>query len=248
MTFAPWDLVARLWDDTQGRFGDSYRRQVIHPWLRSALARDSDGAGPRRVLDAGCGTGATVRWLAGEFAQAQFHGVDSSEQMVLQAQRWERQFPIRGRFDVCDLEKAQPINSGGVQFDSIVCLFTLQDLSNVRAALANLAGCSAEGTLLAVVVEDIGRAAETTRLKTLRAEQHLDVLGHIHENILWEKAPGVRTSTVHRPMGFYMEEAERAGFDVAETPTMLKPEGELDPSIDGYRLKPMFSAVLFERV
>lgn len=96
---------------------------------------------------------------------------------------------IRARFDVCDLEKAQPINSGGVQFDSIVCLFTLQDLSNVRAALANLAGCSAEGTLLAVVVEDIGRAAETTRLKTLRAEQHLDALGHIHENILWEKAP-----------------------------------------------------------
>jgi SAM-dependent methyltransferase len=55
-----WDALAERWDRLQGRYGDSFRSAIIHPFVEAWLLE----AGATRAVDLGSGNGCTARWLA----------------------------------------------------------------------------------------------------------------------------------------------------------------------------------------
>ncbi|MBS0208069.1 MAG: class I SAM-dependent methyltransferase [Planctomycetes bacterium] len=105
-------------------------RDALASVLRAAGAERSD---VRRVLDAGCGTGATLEWLAEEFQPDYLAGFDSSPlALSLSKQRCPAADVYAG--DVCQPVLHRP------EFDLIVCcdVISVPGVERARAGLARL--------------------------------------------------------------------------------------------------------------
>lgn len=135
---------------------------------------------PRRILDAGCGSGVVSRYLAELHPGSEVVGCDSSELRVQQARKASGQ-AANLKFDCMSLD-ALTYSSGS--FDFILCRYVLEHLSPDlrRRALHELARCLRPGgTLCAIDVDgllcNIAPAPERlkTRLEALSKSDRVDL-------------------------------------------------------------------------
>ena len=119
------------------------------PFLRGQL----EAAGARRVLDAACGSGGHVLWLAQQGYQAA--GEDASPVMIALAQQKAAALGLDVAFAVADLtpQPTSPAGLGvGSEFDAVLCLGNslphLLTQADLTAALAGMARRLRPGGLL----------------------------------------------------------------------------------------------------
>ena len=99
------------WDPTQyQKYGDERSRPFVELLARIGVAR-SGATDPSYVVDLGCGPGSLTRLLADRWPRAQILGVDSSQEMIAEAQQQaisNRLAFVEG--DLAAWEPAQPVD------------------------------------------------------------------------------------------------------------------------------------------
>lgn len=136
------------------RGADRYDRLVsFNPGYHAQLRRSArrlglpDGGAGRRVLDLGCGTGASTAALAAVFPAAEVVGVDASAGMLerARAKRW----PPGVRFVHAP---AEDLGGAGVDgpFDAVLAAYCFRNLTDPDAVLRTVRGLLAPGGRLAV--------------------------------------------------------------------------------------------------
>lgn len=140
-----WDAerIGRYWDDQAREHGAG----AAASWTdHNAIGLEIDQLGARiaagqRVLDAGCGNGYTTLRLAMQHAVS-VHGIDASEQMIVQARaEADRLRPsLRGpvTFEVGNITD---LPSAAEEFDCVVCVRVLINLGTRPRQLQGLAEC-----------------------------------------------------------------------------------------------------------
>ncbi|WP_433167055.1 class I SAM-dependent methyltransferase [Kribbella sp. CA-247076] len=135
-----------------GAFG--YDRLVglnpgYHKHLRLSAARLElpDGGRGLRVLDAGCGTGASTAALLKVAPHAEIVAFDASSAMIERARR--KGFPDRVRFLHSSMEDLDPAGLGG-SFDAVLAAYLIRNLDDPDAGLRKLRGLLRPGGRLAV--------------------------------------------------------------------------------------------------
>jgi SAM-dependent methyltransferase len=109
-----------------------------------------EATGARRVLDVGCGTGATTVAIAQRLGEAgDCTGVDISEAMIDAARRRAEREGVAVRFLVGD---AQRHRFEPAMFDMVVSRFGVMFFDDVVAAFTNLRGATRAGGALYVIV------------------------------------------------------------------------------------------------
>jgi ubiquinone/menaquinone biosynthesis C-methylase UbiE len=120
-----------------------------HPHLRRAaraLALPAGGAGAR-VLDAGCGTGASTAALVAVAPLAEIVGVDASPAMLAQARA--KPWPATVRFAGGRVEDLAGAGIDG-PFDAIFAAYLIRNLPDPDDTLASLRGLLRPGGVLVV--------------------------------------------------------------------------------------------------
>jgi SAM-dependent methyltransferase len=122
-----YERLAPVWSSTtdDGPFNGWLER----PALQSLVPLPLTG---RKVLDAGCGSGAQCEWLARRGAEVV--GVDLSPAMVAEARR---RCGNAGTFLVADL--GEPLDFPPESFDGVTCSLVLHYLRDWRVALESFA-------------------------------------------------------------------------------------------------------------
>ncbi|WP_077797398.1 methyltransferase domain-containing protein [Streptomyces sp. JHA26] len=121
-----------------------YHAQLRRSALRLALA---DGGAPRRVLDLGCGTGASTAALAAAFPDAEITGVDASAGMLRAARA--KPWPSRVRFVHAPAEELHRAGVGG-PFDAVFAAYLFRNLADPDAVLRSVHRLLVPGGGLAV--------------------------------------------------------------------------------------------------
>lgn len=151
--------AASLWESARDRWPErtgqdrSYRLHVVHPAVR-AVVREFFPEGGIRVLDLGCGDGA---FLDNQENRAMldggsYMGVDISSELIRKA-RETHDGPDAAFLEgnLADPETAADIMERGVAWDCFLSVFVIQEMADIHAFLANLAGVSPRGSLVIVV-------------------------------------------------------------------------------------------------
>jgi SAM-dependent methyltransferase len=139
------------WNADQGRhwveFQDGYDR-MLAPYADGLLAGAAIGS-DERVLDVGCGTGATTLRAAAAASTGEALGLDLSRDMIEQARRRAKDDGVSNvRFDVAD---AQVVALDPGSRDVAISRFGVMFFDDPTAAFANLAsGLRADGRLAVV--------------------------------------------------------------------------------------------------
>jgi SAM-dependent methyltransferase len=113
-------------------------------WMQALWRPDDEGAPPRRILVAGCGTGAEAFVLRRRFPAADIVAFDFSETSIalaIRAQRRRHGKPVR--FVVADLGSPRLAPRVGRGFDFVSCHGVLTYVPDPARGLAALAGCLA---------------------------------------------------------------------------------------------------------
>jgi ubiquinone/menaquinone biosynthesis C-methylase UbiE len=132
-------------------------------------------AGPRRLLDVGCGEGVVLRHLDRHLQGVSVIGLDVDGTGLRVAQSQNSVSLVQG--SVYDL----PFASGS--FDLVLCCEVLEHVERPGAAMAELARVSRAGVLLSVPHEPIWRLSNMARGKYLR---HFgNTTGHIQHWTRW---------------------------------------------------------------
>jgi ubiquinone/menaquinone biosynthesis C-methylase UbiE len=121
-----------------------YHRHLRMSAERMRLANGGKGL---RLLDAGCGTGASTAALLSVAPDAEIVAVDASAEMLAQARA--KTWPSSVRFVH---SRAEDLAAAGVAgpFDGVLAAYLLRNLPDVDAGLRVLAGLLAPGAPLAV--------------------------------------------------------------------------------------------------
>jgi ubiquinone/menaquinone biosynthesis C-methylase UbiE len=97
MTAGSWEHIATWWDEHAGEWGDYYHQYLIMPAPLGVLG----GLAGLSVIDLGCGSGTSSRWL--RRAGGNVVGVDGSAAMVERARAWEQRRPLGIEYLVSDV-------------------------------------------------------------------------------------------------------------------------------------------------
>lgn len=140
-----------LWNGTAGRAWVHNQRlldQLLAPF-EALLASDGVLGTARRVLDVGCGTGATTLAIARRLcAQGACTGIDISEPMIAMARTRAEQERADARFFAAD---AQTHAFEHAEFDLIVSRFGVMFFENPVQAFANLHRAAREDARLSFI-------------------------------------------------------------------------------------------------
>jgi ubiquinone/menaquinone biosynthesis C-methylase UbiE len=138
-----FDTHARSYDKLVGA------NPGYHEHLRLSARRMGlrDGGNGLRLLDLGCGTGASTAALLDAAPKAQITAVDLSAEMLAQARR--KTWPSTVRFVRADAEDLDPVKFGG-PYDGILAAYLLRNLTDRNAALRRYRSMLAPGAPLAV--------------------------------------------------------------------------------------------------
>jgi len=116
---------------------------VHHRWMRRELAEERV-RDPRRILDAGCGTGDHSFYLARRFPEAHVLGVDIDRQRIERNRDTAGRLGMRNiQFEVADLERFDEREA----FDLVVSIDVLEHIAGQAQAMANLAAALRPGGL-----------------------------------------------------------------------------------------------------
>jgi ubiquinone/menaquinone biosynthesis C-methylase UbiE len=131
--------TARFYDAVYAAMGKDYRREA----LEVVATIDEINAGPRSLLDVGCGTGSHLSVLRERYACA---GIDKDPEMVALA---------RARCPDLDIEPGDMLEfSREARYDAITCLFAAvsyaRTAERLTAAIANMRRHLAPGGVLVV--------------------------------------------------------------------------------------------------
>ena len=109
---------------------------------------------PRRILVAGCGTGAEAFALRERFHEAHITALDFSPRSIAIARDLQRRFSNakRIRFEIADLSNRSVVNEIGAAFDFVSCHGVLSYIPRPAIVVANLARCMADDGALYVGV------------------------------------------------------------------------------------------------
>ncbi|MFE0804528.1 methyltransferase domain-containing protein [Streptomyces sp. NPDC058812] len=133
---------------------DRYDRLVaLNPGYHAQLRRSArrlglaDGGAGRRVLDLGCGTGASTAALAAAFPAAEIVGVDASAGMLDRARA--KHWPSRVRFVHAPAEELHRAEVHG-PFDAVLAAYLFRNVTDPDAVLRTVHRLLAPGGRLAV--------------------------------------------------------------------------------------------------
>lgn len=139
---AAFDAGAPAYDRLVGA-NPGYHRQLRLSAARLQLPQQGEGL---RLLDAGCGTGASTAALLTVAPRAEIVAFDASAQMLEQARA--KRFPSSVRFVHSSIEALDPTELG--RFDACLAAYLVRNLADVDAGLAKLHGLLRPGGRLAV--------------------------------------------------------------------------------------------------
>ncbi|GAB2971837.1 class I SAM-dependent methyltransferase [Amycolatopsis acidiphila] len=136
---AAFDRGARAYDRLVG----------LNPGYHDHLRRSAAAvpAGARRVLDGGCGTGASTAALLGVVPDAEIVGVDASAGMLAEARR--KQWPDKVSFVHSRVEHLAEAGVTG-PFDAIFAGYLIRNLPDPAATLTAMLGLLRPGGVLVV--------------------------------------------------------------------------------------------------
>jgi SAM-dependent methyltransferase len=163
-----WNVLAERWDRLQGRYGDQYRRAVIHPHIEMWLVREQiDGC-----IDVGCGNGCTARFIA-EQKGLPTVGIDAAAEMIELAELYEPELKsdkglaptyLVGAADrmpphdagVYDrlLRAVNMLRDGGRARVGAIAIFTPQDCESLQGFFDVSAGLLKQGEPMLMVFEN----------------------------------------------------------------------------------------------
>jgi ubiquinone/menaquinone biosynthesis C-methylase UbiE len=140
---AAFDAGARAYDRLVGA-NPGYHQQLRLSALRLRLPNDGAGL---RILDAGCGTGASTAALLAVAPQAEIVAFDASGEMLAQART--KDFPPSVRFVHSSIEE---LASAGIDgpFDACLAAYLIRNLAEPDAGLVALRNLLRPGGRLAV--------------------------------------------------------------------------------------------------
>lgn len=217
-----------IWDPSQyARFADHRSRPFFD------LVDRIRAAGPRTVVDLGCGSGELTATLADRWPSARVLGVDNSAEMLAGAAQHTARYDGRLSFADGDLADYLPDESTEV----VVSNAAYQWIDGHEAVLARIAERLPAGGTLAVQVPGNFSAPSHRMIRELVAEPR------------WAQATDglqLRTDPVLEPAG-YVDLLARAGLvpDVWET-TYLQVLPDEDPVLEwvkGTALRPVLAAL-----
>ena len=189
-----WQASAHAWIADMGEHGDFSRRCVLDPvMLPRALARS-----PRKVLDVGCGEGRFCRMLRhnGVFPT----GIDPTPPLIAAAR-------ARDPGGVYVEAEAERLPFGDESFDLIVSYLSLIDISDVQAAIREMARVlQPGGSMLIANLNSFNTAcADTGWVKDNTGRRLFYPIDHyLRERAMWIEYRGIRIVNHHRPMSTYM--------------------------------------------
>lgn len=207
-----------LWDAQQYlKFAD----QRLRPFLDLVGHMDTTAfrtAGPRLVVDLGCGPGNATDLLAQMWPTATVIGVDSSPAMIADAERFR--IPGRLDFELGDIREWQPgpaADGSPARPDLILANAVLQWIPGHIDLVPRLAEMLADGGILGIQVPG-----------NFNAPSHV-ILGELRRSARWRDilAPDVERPASHEPID-YFDAFERSGLipDVWETTYFYVVDGE----------------------
>ena len=144
------NLVRRIYEERPYPSPDGRRLESVEPWAMAPMqwinALWKPGPGNReckRILIAGCGTGAEAFRMQRGQPGAEIVAVDFSPRSIAIARRLQRRAPRMRtiRFRVADLAKPGLSGSLGRDFDFVSCHGVLSYIPRPETALRNLARC-----------------------------------------------------------------------------------------------------------
>ena len=197
-----WEASAGAWIADMGEHGDFGRRYVLDPvMLPRALARS-----PKQALDVGCGEGRFCRMLKRNGVDAT--GIDPASTLVARARACNA--------DGAYLEApAEQLPFGDETFDLVVSYLSLIDISNIHAAIPEMARVlKPGGALLIANLNSFNSAcADTGWVKTGAGERlHYPVDNYLQERAMWIGYRGIRILNHHRPLSTYLQALLAAGL------------------------------------
>ncbi len=141
--------LTAAFDHGAGRYD---RLVALNPGYHAQLRRSArrlglaDGGAGRRVLDLGCGTGASTAALAAAFPAAEIVGVDASAGMLERAR--DKRWPSRVRFVHAPAEELRQAEVHG-PFDAVFAAYLFRNLTDADAVLRTVHRLLAPGGRLA---------------------------------------------------------------------------------------------------
>jgi ubiquinone/menaquinone biosynthesis C-methylase UbiE len=169
----PGPQPGRIDRSNVARFFDAHARSYdklvganpgYHEHLRMSARRmgiPNDGAG-LRLLDLGCGTGASTAALLDAAPQADITAVDASSEMLAQARR--KVWPPHVRFVHGNAEDLDRVVTG--PFDGIMAAYLLRNLSDHNAALRSFRALLGPGAPLALHEYSVADSARSRAVWT----------------------------------------------------------------------------------
>jgi len=123
--------------------GVENREQALH-YCHTLILKELQSVTARRVLDLGCGVGATLQYLSGRYPDAEYRGITISP--VQKAIAAAQQLPVdQGDYHEPGWFKTQP------PFDFVYAVESLQHASNLPAVIDNIAVACRDGGYFLVI-------------------------------------------------------------------------------------------------
>ncbi len=190
-----WDDSANAWVEAMGEHGDWGREHVLDP----AMLERVDQGRYQRALDVGCGEGRFCRLLSARGIET--HGFDPTKALIETARTRDPQ----GRYQVAQAERL-PFEAAS--FDLVVSYLTLIDITDFRAALAEMTRVLGPGGTL--LIANLNSFVSAQPHGWIRDEEerylHYAVDRYMEEFPEWVDFSGIRIKNWHRPFSAYMKE------------------------------------------
>jgi SAM-dependent methyltransferase len=210
----PWETHAGWWQDEFTDGADPEYEEQMLPIVAKQLR------GATRVLDVGCGEGQVARHIKASVGSAVV-GVDpSTNQLAVARERGGGVAYVRGSAG------ALPVRDGA--FDAVVACLVFEHITDVDAALAEVARClEPGGVFLFLLNHPLLQVPGSGWIDDqVLDEQYWRVGPYLVEDVsLEEIAPGVMLPFVHRPLSRYVNRLAEVGLLIEHMEEPAPPPG-----------------------
>lgn len=233
-----WRASAHAWIADISEQGDFSRRYVLDPvMLPRTLARS-----PRKALDVGCGEGRFCRMLRQNGVSST--GIDPTPALIAAARTRD---PGGHYFEA----EAERLPFGDESFDLIIRYLSLIDISDVQAAIQEIARVlQPGGTLLIASLNSFNTACgDTGWIKDNTGQRLFYPIDHyLRERAMWIEYRGIRIVNHHRPMSTYMRALLNEGLRLVYFDEPVPIIGAPTEKAESYRRVPWFFVMEWRRV